>query len=281
MSPSEVRELRRLALTVSVLDSIDLVPAAEGVTLPGLPVLHISWDECSRAISDAEPSSSLARSRLARWLRDRRRLADRSLEELAEIARPVGLPADHALHPGPGWVQHQVHGGVLDLGIGFLGLNREEPDTVELVPQGVLDVSGIDVSPWWTDAMNYVEDMGAMAAVRWRRIPNEPVRPMGDCDVVTLLGSMVFRGAIASSAGGMRAAAVPMRRRGWLELSRIDPAFVRAAADITDPESRGFARPVLLTAEEVTMVGDHGNPAEIVLRDPAVDREWLRDVLYH
>ena len=99
---------------------------------------------------------------------------------------------------------------------------------------------------------------------------------------ITLLASAVFRGALCADAGGMRPVAAPVRSRGWLDLSRIDPAFAQSAAAIADDESRGFPRPLLLTIEEVTMVADGGRPAEIVLRDPAVERShWLSDVLYH
>jgi hypothetical protein len=104
---------------------------------------------------------------------------------------------------------------------------------------------------------------------------------MGDCDVITLLASAVFRGALCADAGGMRAVAAPMRNRGWLELSRIDSAFALSAAAITDDENRGFPRPILLTIDEVTIVPEGGRPAEIVLRDPvAADKRWLRDILY-
>jgi hypothetical protein len=78
----------------------------------------------------------------------------------------------------------------------------------------------------------------------------------------------------------MRAAAVPMRRRGWLDLTRIDPAFTAAAASATTPEERGFARPVLLTVDEVALAPEGGRPAEIVLRDPAVESAALRPVLF-
>jgi hypothetical protein len=129
--------------------------------------------------------------------------------------------------------------------------------------------------------MEYLEDMGAMATVRWRRQPNAPLRPMGDCDVVTLLASGVFRGAVCADSGGLRAAVVPMRTRGWLDPTRIDPAFAQAAATLTTPEDRGFPRPVLLTVDEVTVVQPGGRPAEIVLRDPAASgARWKRNVLY-
>ena len=71
-----------------------------------------------------------------------------------------------------------------------------------------------------------------------------------------------------------------MRRRGWLELSRIDPAFTAAAAAATAVQDRGFSRPLLLTRDEVTLAPEGGEPAEIVLRDPAVETPKLRPVLY-
>ena len=43
--------------------------------------------------------------------------------------------------------------------------------------------------------------------------------------------------------------------------------------------ARGFARPLLVTPDELTLA-TAGRPHEIVLRDPAVDAPWLRDVLY-
>jgi len=66
----------------------------------------------------------------------------------------------------------------------------------------------------------------------------------------------VFRAAVAGAEGGMAAVAVPMRRRGWLRLSLLDPAFAPAAALASEPVDRGFARAVLVTAEEVALAGD-------------------------
>jgi hypothetical protein len=106
------------------------------------------------------------------------------------------------------------------------------------------------------------------------------LRPLGDCDVVTLLGSRALRSALAAEAGGMAAVVAPMRRRGWTRLATIDPAFGPAAAAATAPEERGFPRPVLLTADELTVVPLGGAPAELPLRDPAANRPWDRDVLY-
>lgn len=271
--------LRRCALAVSVLTDLDLTPTDDGVLLAGTPEVHVGWPECVRALAGADADSAGGRDRLHRWLLGRRRVADCGLEELAERARPLGMPVDHALHPGLDWVQARVFGGALDLGIGFAGLDPSHPDDVVAVRDSVLCCYDVDASRWWPNAVAYLEEMGAMAVGRWRRDPRPPLRPMGDCDVVTLLGSAVLRGALAGAAGGMRAVAVPMRSRGWLDLRGIDPAFALTAASLTDHEHRGFRRPLLVTAEEVVMVAAGGRPEQIVLRDKAPAQEWSRDVL--
>jgi hypothetical protein len=269
-------------LAVSVLHEVDVTPTDDGVLLAGVPQIEVTLVEVRLAIGTAEPSSPTAHRRLQRWLHLRRAVADRSLDELAESVRPVALPVGHELHPGPSWVRQRVLGDCLDLGMGFAGLVPEQPELVLVVPTSVLDAAGIDASPWWGAAIEYLENMGALATARWRREPRLPLRPMGDCDVLTLLASAVLRGALCADVGGLRAMAAPVRNRGWLDLSRIDPAFAQSAAAIADDESRGFARPVLLTVDEVAIVPEGGRPAEIVLRDPAIASEqWLRDVLYH
>lgn len=271
-------ELRRLALAVSVLDDVDIVPTDDGVLLTGDAVVEVSWLELRRALAGADPESDLGRARVSGWLRGRRIAADTHPEHLRGLARPVGLPVEHPLHPGLDWVRHRVLGDVLDLGFGFVGVGTD-PDEVVIVPQGALDAAGIDPLPWWPVARDYLERMGALAAQRLA--DTSLLRPIGDCDVVTLLGSRALREALCALDGtGMRAAAVPMRRRGWLDLTRIDPAFTTAAAAATAPDERGFGRPLLLTADEVTMAADGGRPAEIVLRDKAVEMPHLRPMLF-
>ncbi|HEU4913025.1 MAG TPA: hypothetical protein VFV76_14125 [Actinomycetes bacterium] len=271
-------ELRRLALAVSVLDDVDIVPTDDGVLLTGDAVVEVSWLELRRALAGADPESDLGRARVSGWLRGRRIAADTHPDHLRGLARPVGLPVDHPLHPGLDWVRHRVLGDVLDLGFGFVGVG-DDPDEVVVVPQGALDAAGIDPLPWWPVARDYLERMGAVAAQRLA--DTSLLRPIGDCDVVTLLGSRALREALCALDGtGMRAAAVPMRRRGWLDLTRIDPAFTTAAAAATAPDERGFSRPLLLTADEVTMAPDGGRPAEIVLRDKAVETPHLRPMLF-
>lgn len=273
-------DLRAFVLGASVLHELDFSPLDSGIRLDGVPALDLTWDELAEAVGDAPAQSALGRQRMSRWLLTRRWVAERSLDELTERARPIGVPAGHVMHPGDDWVQCRVLGGALDLGVGFVGLAPGRPDDVIAVPAGVLRTYGLDAARWWPGALSYLEDMGAMAVVRWRRNPRHPLRPMGDCDVVSLLGSAVLRGALAGDQGGMRAIAVPMRTRGWLDLRGIDPAFSLAAAALTDPADRGFERPLLLTADEVALVPAGGRPAEVVLRDTAPGTPDLRDVLY-
>jgi hypothetical protein len=271
-------ELRRLALAVSVLDDVDIVPLDDGVLLAGAEPIEVSWLELRRALAGAEPESELARARIGAWLHGRRIAADRDEDELRLLARPVGLPVDHPLHPGLDWVRHRVLGGALDLGFGFLGVGAD-PDEVIIVPQGALDAAGVDPSPWWPVARDYLERMGAVAAERI--MTSSTLRPIGDCDVVTLLGSVALRTALCGQDGtGLRSVAVPMRTRGWLDLSRIDPAFTTAAAGATAEMERGFARPLLITVDEVALAPAGGRPAEIVLRDPAAASPDLRNVLF-
>ncbi len=267
--------LRRCVLAVSVLDDVDALPDADGVVLPGTPEVAVPWDELARVVGTAEPDGTAARRRVRSWLRLRRRLAD--LLDPVTASRPVGLPVGHVLHPGPAWVRQRVLGGVLDVGTGFSGL-LDDPDEVVVVPGELLEAAGLDDRAWWHRSVAYLDRMGHVAAERLAVNPSTILRPIGDCDVVTLLASPAFRSALcANDSVGLRSVAVPMRRRGWLDLGRIDPAFAAAAAAATEPAERGFDRPVLVTREEVVMAATGGRPAEIALRDPvALTQPWQR-----
>ncbi len=272
--------LRRVALAVSVLTDLDIAPHDRGVVLPGTPDVLATWAQCRKALGALDPESAEGRTALARWLLRRRWIANYPAEDLAERARPVALPVEHALHPGPGWVQEAVLGGSLDLGLGFVGIQPGQPDRVIVVASSVLDAAGLDAARWWPAANDYLERMGAMAAERFHRNGlGEVLRPMGDCDVVTLLASRVLRAAVTGGAAGMRPAVVPMRTRGWLDVNRIDPVFGPAAAAATEAVDRGFARPVLLTGDEVVQVPPGGSAA-LALSDPAPAETWDRPLLY-
>ena len=273
--------LRRAALAVCVLHDVDIEPSPLGLVLTGDQHVWVSWSECRRALAGYDPETS-GRQRLAAWLQARRWAADLSPSALAERLRPVGLPIEHVLHPGLDWVRERVLGDALDLGLGAVDLDPADPDRVVLLPTPVLDLAGLDQDAVWTQARQVLENLGRLAAERVRRDPRKQLRPMGDCDVVTLLGSTDLRRALSEGSGGMSSAVVPMRRRGWTDLSLIDPAFGVTAAAITEPADRGFPRPLLITAEELTLVPEGGRPEELVLRDRAAapEQAWVRDVLY-
>ncbi|HTW18758.1 MAG TPA: hypothetical protein VME70_00930 [Mycobacteriales bacterium] len=276
----EAQHLRQCALAVAVLHDIDVLPAVDGVLLPGRPDLLITWPECRRALGGADPTSDQARLRLCHWFQLRRWLADRPLEDLEARARPYGAWVESPLHPGLDWVRRRIIGDTLDLGFGFVGLDPDRPDLVLPIPHQLLRAAGIEPSPWWPTAVVYLERMGEMAAQRLRR--SSQLRPMGDCDVMTLLGSRTLRHAIVDGLpDGMRTVAVPMRNRGWLDLNRIDPAFSAAAARLTGLEDRGFDRPLMVTRDEVVIARADGDVIRAAIEDriaPVID---IRDVLYH
>lgn len=267
-------------LAVSVLHDVDVEPASLGVTLPGSPTVWVSNGECRRALAGHDPEGLPGRSRLAAWLLARRWCADLGPELLALALRPVGLPVEHVLHPGLDWVRERVLGDALDLGLGAVGLDPSDPERVVLVPPPALAAAGLDADVVWTGARARLEELGELAAERVLHDPKGQLRPFGECDVVTLLGARSLRAALAEAAGGMGAAVVPMRRRGWTRLALIDPAFGPAAAAATAEQDRGFLRPLLLTADELTLASEGGRPEEIALRDPAADPPWVKDVLY-
>ncbi len=274
-------ELRRGVLAVSVLHDLDIEPSALGVTLTGPPSVWVSHGECRRALAGADPEALEGRERLSRWLLARRWAADVPLEALTERLRPVGLPVDHPLHPGLDWVRRRVLGDALDLGLGAVDIDPADPDHVVLLPQPLLDAVGLDGGVSWAEAEAYLERMGEVAAERLRLDAKGQLRPIGDCDVVTLLGARSLRTAIADASEGMGAVVVPMRRRGWTRMALIDPAFGPAAAAATPALDRGFVRPLLVTADEVALAPEGGRPERLSLLESPVDAPWLRDTLYH
>jgi hypothetical protein len=266
----EVVALRRCVLAVAVLHDVDLVPDDEGVGLSS--GRHVPWSAVRLGLGGLSATDPAARAALAHWLLALRTIAWRSPEDLGSRARPVGLPRGHALHPGPSWTRERVPGGALELGLGFVGVGSD-PDRVEILPAGVLEAVIRDpalAGIWWRDARAYLEQMGALAAERARRRPEETLRPMGDCDVVTLLGASLLRQALCGrERSGLCAAAVPNRTRGWIDLSRTDPAFALVAASLADAADRGFPRPLLLTRDEVVMARAGGDPVLQSFREQA------------
>jgi hypothetical protein len=275
---TDPQALRRAVLMAAVLDDVDVRPADDGVVMTGGHDLFLAWSDLAHGVAGHDPCSADGRLVLVRWLRTARAWADLPHDLALSHLRPVGLPREHCLHPGATWVRQAVDGDVLDLGLGLVGLDPARPDDVEIAPRGLLELAGVDLDAAWPLAADYLERMGAMAAHRLARDPEAPLRPMGDCDALTLLGSRTFRRALAGADGvGMRGVAVPMRRRGWTDPDHVASAFARAAASATDDAARGLPDAVLVTEDGVhTSIGGL-LPGDFTLREARDRRPARRD----
>lgn len=266
--PGPAPRLRALLLAVQVLGDVDLEIADRWLLLPGGH--RIAWRHVRAEARGLSAGSERDRRRLAAWLESVQQLAAMPADLRVEHLRPVGLPVGHVLHPGGQWARETVLGGALDLGIGVLGLRPARPDVVEVVTPTAWAALRVDPTPHWPRCGAVLEEMGLLAGRRWALSSDGQLRPMGDCDVLTLLGAVSLRRRLAGTDGGMRAVLAPMRRRGWTRLSRLDPAFGPAAAMATDPVDRGFLRPLLVTADEVVLAGDGGR-VDISIVDPVTE----------
>lgn len=279
--------LRRGVLAASVLDDIDVEPRDDAVLLPGDTPVRVPWADLAAAVGGCEPASPVGRARIGSLLRLLRVVGDLGPAAPAALragAVPLALPRGHALHPGPSWVQARVPGGVLDLGVGVrvdadhgpAGVDgqdgaRQAPADLALVgpveplPDAVARACGARPADWWPDLQARAEEMGALTAGRLARDGGEArghdvLRPVGGCDVLTLLSSGALRSALASFDGaGMRAVAVPVRHRGWVDLARIDPAYVATVWELTDELERGVPTPLLVTRDEVCLPAPGGD----------------------
>jgi len=272
---------RQIALAFSVLQDRDVVITGEALlvavdvdafgpidaTLTDDGMMTVSWDEVGAAVGLLVDDPTLAQERLARWIRLRAALATTS-DPFALIA-PVGLPRTHPLHPGPGWAWRTVPGGVLDLGPGIALPNADDASIeVHIAHPLLLKAAGIGRADAHEAAENVLYRMAGLAIERLTRRQGAALTPVGTCDVVTLLASPRLRSALCH-AESMISAAVPMRRRGWTDLRRVDPAFTAAAAACVSPAERGFERPILLTTDEVVLAAPGGSPIRESLSDPA------------
>ncbi len=308
--PVDPGALRRGTLAASVLDDIPLTPSADGVLVGRSwddrdAWTPVSWADLGAAVGDAPPESLAGRLRLRDWLRAYSLLTHLQDDPTAPPGPPsrvvaLALPLGHVLHPGPDWVVETVLGGVLDVGLGLRpsltalaeqpvpdrarSASAGEPLAVPL-PPGAAGAAGLDTSGWWSAVSRHRDDMAVLAGDRLARDGSGVMRPIGGCDVLTLLSGRWLRDHLATTDGtGMRAVAAPMRSRGWFDLARIDPAFVGAAAAATEPELRGVLRPLLVTTDEVGLAATNV-PAEQLAREALSDPARHagaphRDVLY-
>jgi hypothetical protein len=273
--------LRRCALGASLVYDIDAVPGDEGVLVGGDYGPILPWSALAPHAHPA-PESTDARYRVGRVL-----LAAKALDELLATGgwgllearlRVLALPDGHLESPGSGWGRRQVHGGVLTCGIGVQGL-LGNPDRTDPLPIAVTSIWGRRMQHLlddaWSRCIDHAERMGELAVARIARegqargVTSGVLRPVGGCDVVTLLATSSLRRYLAASDGtGMRAVAVPMRDRGWFDLARIDPVFVGAAWMATEEPDRGLSRAVLVTADEVTLAPVDCDPTAVGLDLP-------------
>ena len=103
--------------------------------------------------------------------------------------------------------------------------------------------------------------------VTWR-LPRSPTNDIGRaaetgrrCRRGDLLGARSLRRELVAGEGdGIVALIVPLRMRGWRANAISDPAYGPAVAAAMPPQERGFERPVLVTAEEISEVRAGGDP---------------------
>lgn len=259
--PGEHSASRRCVLAVGVLEDLDLLPTDAGVLLPGDPEVLVPWRHITLALGGHDPVSAVGRHRVSVTLRlSRLRAEATGTARLRHAARPLALPPDHPLHPGPDWVRERLLGNALDLGIGVLDPGGRPDLAVPLPPW--LAVGRL----WWPQLREHAERMGELTRRRLLRDGRHELRPIGGCDVLTLLASRSLRGQLADADGtGLHAVAAPRRLYGWTEVRRIDPAYLRAVWALTPEPERGVDRPLLVTREEVTLPASGGNPAALAL----------------
>lgn len=257
MSIVDTPSLRQCVLAVSVLRDLDVMPSDAGVQIPGAQPAVVKWTAIHDAVGRHDANGPIARRRVENLLRLHllaAELGPAAAERFRSAARVVALPPGHADHPGGPWVRDALRGNALELGIGVFGLIGEADRTLAL-PPSVLKTIQVNGDQWWPTLREHAERMGSLSATRLSRDGHTGlVRPVGGCDVLALLSSRTLRRHLADGDGtGLRALAVPTRRRGWFDISRVDPAFVRAAWSLTDDHERGMPVPLLITADEVSL----------------------------
>jgi hypothetical protein len=253
--------MRRLALSVAVLYDMDLMPAEEGLVLTAPTETLVEGalvrDVVESAAKRGETESG-QRAALADWLSARAAVGG---SRDTGVLHALGLPVRHCVNPGGEWARELVPGGALTLGFGWGPAHRP-------LPAGVLTHAGVDGGAAWSQARSQLEHIGELAAVRDRRHIQGALVPISGADVVTLLGAASLRRELVAGEGdGLVALIVPLRTRGWRATAISDPAYGPALAAAMSPEERGFERPLLVTAEEISEVRPGGDPSRAIRGD--------------
>ncbi len=284
--------LRRAVLALSVLDDVDVEAAGHGVWLADRVLLP--WVDVAAALGPwaAKPEHPVTRRRLRVAGEVMRLLRGGGGRALLDRVHAHAEPAvGSGMHPGAGWARHRLPGGALELGLGVSDLpGAPGPSPLPPLPslrraaavgrRGAvpeLPSQQAGQEPTLRSWPRLVEDLDRLAGCVVERLTRDAaegralvLRPTGTADVVTLLASRPLRRYVARADGtGLRALAVPVRTRGWFDLARIDAAYTGAAWSASDSLERAFARPVLVTEDEVTSPRPSGDVLSGVLADPA------------
>jgi hypothetical protein len=78
----------------------------------------------------------------------------------------------------------------------------EHPDDVQPLPSSLAARLDLRPAEWWPDLGEHVERMGGLAATRIARDGRPVLRPVGGCDVPTLLASASLRAQLSAHTGG-------------------------------------------------------------------------------
>ena len=274
---------RQAVLALTVLQDVDLLPGDDGVGLPGGG--RLTWADVEAALGPwaQRPGHPATGRRLRAAVEVVQLLHSNGVDGLLDRLHAHGEPVEgSAGHPGLGWVRNVVPGAALHLGLGLSDLpGVPGPTSLPPLPT-VSHALGTRAFVAFEEARTDLERLGGLLVARLARDTAEGrpavLRPVGTADVVTLLASRRVRRFLAQGDGtGMRAAAVPVRDRGWFDLARIDPAYVTAAWSASDARERAFPRPLLVTVDEVCSPTPDGDVLSGVLADPAAEPTW-RDV---
>ena len=172
----------------------------------------------SRGRRAGPPGRTLAAAAPPRRPPGRRRRPRRA----AGARAPARAADGHAARPGPRWAAYDVLGGAVEVGLGLrhvtttAGPRRTRSGSCRWAC--CTPTASTRSRCWTAPTAIPLAEMAELAAERLLRSPSAPLRPLGDCDVVTLLASPTFRLAVVRDAVGvvgLRSAAVPVRRRGW------------------------------------------------------------------
>lgn len=264
-------DLRRAVLAAAVLDDrpVAVDPGAGDDRAAGAVVVtdpvsgrdvRLTWEDASVAVGPwrSAPSHPVTRARLAALVAGAVRLARAGPDGLASALVVHSEVPGSPRFPGPEWAWPSP--GVSALAAGWGIVTDEDAISLPLPPSPGLVAAIAQARRHRRRAEADLDDLGASLVERLDRDRREGrdivLRPMGPADVPTLLMSRTVREWVAGLDGtGLGTVAVPTRRRGWVDVRRIDPPYVAAVHAATDPLEAACPVPLLVTADDITAPG--------------------------